>query len=64
MIDIHAQARSDWHYDKRKSPGHLTYACVVSIELKDEALPLYQMIRERIPELVEVRLRSRAQVRI
>jgi hypothetical protein len=63
VIDIHAQARSDWYYDETVRPSHLTYACVVSIELKKD-LELYQLIRKRIPELVEVRLRSRAQVRI
>ncbi|TIH12486.1 hypothetical protein D0S45_17595 [Marinifilum sp. JC120] len=63
VIDIHAQVRSDWYYNEKIRPPHLTYACVLSIELKKD-LNLYQMIRERIPELIEVRLRSRAQVRI
>ncbi|WP_290925073.1 S8 family peptidase [Halodesulfovibrio sp.] len=63
MIDIHAQARSDWYYDKAR-PSHLTYACVVSIELKNKSLPLYQTIRERVPELVEIRLRDRAKIRV
>jgi len=63
IIDIHAQARSDWHYEKAR-PSHLTYACVVSIETWDENLNLYQMIRERVSSLVEVKLRSRARVRV
>ena len=63
VIDIHAQARSDWYYDKAR-PSHLTYACVVSIETDNKELNLYKMIRERVPSLVEVRLRTKARVRV
>lgn len=63
QIDIHAQARSDWYYDKNR-PQHITYACVVSIQLSNPTLRLYDLIRTRVPELVEVRLRNRARTRL
>lgn len=63
VIDIHAQARADWYYDPAR-PHHLKYACVVSLEVSDSNIQLYQKILERIPELVPIRLRSRARIRM
>ncbi len=63
MIDIHAQARSDWHYGASK-PSGIIYSAIVTIDINNADAELYQKIRTEIPALVPVRLRSRAQIRI
>ncbi|BFR49475.1 S8 family peptidase [Nitratidesulfovibrio sp. HK-II] len=62
MLDIHAQARSDWQYDKFR-PRHIKYACVVTIETR-APIDIYSAIQAKIPALVPVQLRSTARVRV
>jgi len=62
VIEIHAQARAEWYYGASK-PSGIVYAAVVSIEVSRAEAQLYQRIRAEIPELVQVRLRTRAHIR-
>lgn len=61
-LDVHALSRSDWEYGP-ESPGKIRYAAIVSIEFSRKNA-LYQLIRDRIPALVPVRLRSEARIRV
>lgn len=62
-LDVHALSRSDWEYGP-ESPGKIKYAAVINIEFSEKDARLYQLIEQRIPELVPVRLRSEAHVRV
>lgn len=62
ILDIHAQARSDWQYDKFR-PKVIKYACVVTIECR-APLDIYGAVQAMVPALVPVHLRSTARVRV
>jgi hypothetical protein len=61
-LDLHALGRGDW--DNRGGPGRINYAAVVSVKVADRKVRLYDQVRSQIPELVPVRLRTRARRRI
>lgn len=57
---LHANPRGPW---QGGSPITMSYACIVSIRVSDRKVHLYQRVRERLSQLVEIRLRTRARDR-
>ena len=62
-LDLHAIGRGDWN-NKSGGPGKINYAAVVSVRVSDRKVRIYDLVKTQIPELVPVRLRTRARHRI